>query len=396
MDRSLAGRLESGSLTRQPARARQGTPATRRPKRRAPARRQANALDWTLGRLAALLAGAAHLAGDGWSYVRRRRRLRIATIVLLIATPLLAGGWLWLRGSSLVAVRDVRVTGAHGPDARAVDAALSSAAHGMTTLQVRPAALHAAVASYPVVRELKIATSFPHGLSIRVVEQPAVAALTVAGTKTAVAASGVVLGPGLASGSLPAIAGVSLPAPGQRLHNAALLSAVAVLGAASAPLAKQVTRAYSSSKGLTLVMHSGLRAYFGDATRPHAKWLSLARVLADPSSARASYVDVRLPERPAAGFSGRAAPPLTSTEAESPSSGSSGGESTAALAERLSAAVGGGSSTNSPTSSPTSSSSTSGEAEAEAKTEAKAEAKAESPTTSSGEASGTAAAESGG
>ncbi len=385
MDRSLAGRLGIGSLTRQPARARQVAPAARRPKRRrAPARRQANALDWAIGRLAALLAAAARLAGDGWSHVWRRRRLRLVAIVLLLATPLLAGGWLWLRGSSLVAVRDVHVTGAHGSDARAIDAALSSAAHGMTTLQVHPATLRSAVASYPVVRELKISTSFPHGLSIRVVEQPAVAALTVAGTKTAVAANGVVLGPGLASASLPAVAGVSLPAPGQRLHDAALLSAVAVLGAAPAPLATQVTRAYSSTKGLTLVMHSGLLAYFGDATRQHAKWLSLARVIADPSSAGASYVDVRLPERPAAGFRGGVAPPSTSTEAETPSAGSSGGESSKTLDEGLTAAVGGGSSA-----SPQGSSSpSSGEAETQAG--------AQSPSTSSGEASGTAAAQSGG
>jgi cell division protein FtsQ len=281
-------------------------------------------------------------------------------------------------------VRHVRVTGAHGSDGRAIDAALSSAAHGMTTLEVHPAALRAAVASFPVVRELKVSTSFPHGLSIRVVEQPAVAVLTVAGTKTAVAATGVVLGPGLASGSLPDVAGASLPAPGQRLHDTALLGAVAVLGAAPARLADQVTRVYSSTKGLTLAMHSGLRAYFGDAARPHAKWLSLARVLADPSSAGASYIDVRLPERPAAGFAGGVPPSLTSAEAEAGSSGSTGGESTEALAEKLSTAVGGGSSAGSSGSS----SPASGEAEAQAE--------AQSPATSGGEASGTAAAESGG
>jgi cell division protein FtsQ len=221
-------------------------------------------------------------------------------------------------------------------------------------------------------------------MSIRVVEQPAVAALTVAGTKTAVTANGVVLGPGLASGSLPTIAGASLPSPGQPLHNAALLSAVAVLGAAPAPLAKQVTRAYSSTKGLTLVMHSGLRAYFGDGTSPHAKWLSLSRVLADPSSAGASYVDVRLPERPAAGFPGGVAPSSTTSEAEASSPGSSGGESTEAIAEKLSKAVGGGSSA----SPQGGTSSTSGEAEAQAQ--------AQSPSASGGEASGTASAKPGG
>ncbi|HEY4812622.1 MAG TPA: hypothetical protein VIH71_16355, partial [Solirubrobacteraceae bacterium] len=52
--------------------------------------------------------------------------------------------------------------------------------------------------------------------------------------------------------------------------------------------------------------------YFGDATRPHAKWLSLARVLADSSSAGASYVDVRVPGHPAAGFPAGVLPPSAS------------------------------------------------------------------------------------
>ncbi len=35
-------------------------------------------------------------------------------------------------------------------------------------------------------------------------------------------------------------------------------------------------------QGVTVAMHNGLLVYFGNAARPHAKWLSLARVLADP------------------------------------------------------------------------------------------------------------------
>ncbi len=58
----------------------------------------------------------------------------------------------------------------------------------------------------------------------------------------------------------------------------------------------------SGRAGLTVAMRDGLLVYFGDASRPHAKWLALAAVLADSSSAGADYVDVRLPERPAAGF----------------------------------------------------------------------------------------------
>ena len=38
-----------------------------------------------------------------------------------------------------------------------------------------------------------------------------------------------------------------------------------------------VERAFKGPKGLTVAMRNGLLVYFGDATRPHAKWLSLAR-----------------------------------------------------------------------------------------------------------------------
>jgi hypothetical protein len=74
-----------------------------------------------------------------------------------------------------------------------------------------------------------------------------------------------------------------------------------VLGAAPPALAKLTDRAYSGREGLTLLVHGGLRAYFGDASRPRAKWAALALVLGSERSAGASYVDVRVPERPAAG-----------------------------------------------------------------------------------------------
>jgi hypothetical protein len=48
-------------------------------------------------------------------------------------------------------------------------------------------------------------------------------------------------------------------------------------------------------------MRNGPDLIFGDATDLEAKWAAAARVLADASSRGATYVDLRLPERPAAG-----------------------------------------------------------------------------------------------
>ena len=54
-------------------------------------------------------------------------------------------------------------------------------------------------------------------------------------------------------------------------------------------------------QGLTLPLRDGPDVYFGSAGRLRAKWAALAVVLADRSSRGATYIDVRLPERPVAG-----------------------------------------------------------------------------------------------
>jgi hypothetical protein len=155
-----------------------------------------------------------------------------------------------------------------------------------------------------------------------------------------------VLGPSLLSARLPNVTGYSVAQTGARARGANLLAELAVLGAAPAPLLAHVERAYMGSKGLTVAMRNGLVAYFGNDVRPHAKWLALARVLADPSSAGASYVDVRLPSHPAAGFPAGVTPPDASTGGSSqPGELTPGSESTIAA---LAAALPGGSSGSTP------------------------------------------------
>jgi cell division protein FtsQ len=271
------------------------------------------------------------------------RRLGIALAVL----ALLGGGWLLLRKSPLVSVEHVQIAGVQGVDAGPIDAALRSAARGMSTLNVNVGKLRASVGPYHVVRNLSVSTSFPHGLRIHVVEQLPVAAVSAGGAHTAVAADGVVLGPELLASErvqLPAItlvAGSPVPVGGY-IENATARAELNALGAAPRVLLGWVSRVFMGSEGLTVAMRDGLSIYFGDATRPHAKWLSAARVLADPSSAGATYVDVRAPERPAAGTTA--------------ASGLSGGDTatgqasavdatSAALANVLAEAISGGSGT---------------------------------------------------
>jgi cell division protein FtsQ len=254
--------------------------------------------------------------------LRRSARARAGALACLLALPLLGGGWLWLRGSSLVAIERVQLTGVSGPERPAIEGALRGAARRMTTLDFNTGALRAAVAAFPVVLTLRARTSFPHGLVIFVQERPPVAAIQAGGWRSAIAADGVVLGPALLSSSLPEIDYAHGLAVGRTVSGTGVRAMLAVMGAAPRAIASKVAKLYSGPQGLTLSMRNGLTVYFGDAARAPAKWTALERVLADTSSHGASYVDVRLPERPAAGFATGAG----AAEATSAASTESGGE----------------------------------------------------------------------
>ena len=271
----------------------------------------------------------------------RARRLSARLLVYAtLSLALLGGSWMWLRDSSLVSIEHVHIAGVHGPQAIEIRRALDAAASGMSTLHFNSAALRAAVARYPQVAAIEASASFPHSLSIGVRERHAVATLLGPGVRTAVAADGNVLGPALVTGSLPTVAVKASPAPGTQPREASALEAATVLGAAPARLLAYVTRAYDGPEGLTLQMRDGLLVYFGDASRPHAKWLSLARVLASPDAAGALYVDVRLPERPAAGFTQPGSAQASASTLTAAQAGSSD-PAAAKLAEQLSREVGG-------------------------------------------------------
>jgi cell division protein FtsQ len=216
----------------------------------------------------------------------------------------------------------------------------------MSTLDVSTARLRAAVARFPLVRDVRASASVPHGLRITVSEQQPVAALVAAGQRTAVAADGVVLGPALLSGKLPTLSLGSAPAPGRALPAGWARDALELLGAAPAALARAAARVYTGSKGISISFRSGLVAYFGDSARAHAKWLALALVTSGERASGASYVDVRVPERPAAGFPSGVAPPPANASGESSASESlSASESSASIAAALRLAGGEGSAT---------------------------------------------------
>jgi cell division protein FtsQ len=231
--------------------------------------------------------------------LRLRRPPPRAALGFVCALVVIGGLWMWLRDSSLVAVRDVTVTGVSGPDAGRVREALADAARDMTTLHVREGELRTAVDPYPAVLDVKTDANFPHGLRILVREHNAVGTVVAGDQRVPVAADGTLMRT-TASGGLPEIAAKALPG-GSHASEPDVRRAIEVLAAAPPALRARVRRVYVGPRGWTLPLRNGPTLYFGGSERLAAKWAATATVLADPTSNGATYLDVRLPERPAAG-----------------------------------------------------------------------------------------------
>jgi cell division protein FtsQ len=180
----------------------------------------------------------------------------------------------------------------------------------MTTLHVRDGELRTAVDPYPAVLGVTTDADFPHGLRIAVHERNAVGTVVAGEQRVPVAADGTLMRTTTSAG-LPEIAAKALPG-GSHASDPQVKRAVAVLSAAPPALRARVRRVYVGGRGWTLPLRNGPTLYFGGSERLAAKWAAAATVLADATSAGATYLDVRLPERPAAG--GLEPPP----EAEEP------------------------------------------------------------------------------
>jgi cell division protein FtsQ len=227
----------------------------------------------------------------------RRRLLLLAALSLLSA----AGYQFWLRDSALVAVDRVTVTGLTTRDAPRLRATLGSVAKTMTTLHVDRERLERVMEAYPVVRAIEVSADFPSTLRIHVVEHHPAAMAVTDGGRIAVAGDGTVLRGLPVERRLPEIRAEG-GLRGDRLRDPAALDAARVAGAAPAPLrGRLLDLRERRDDGMVVRLRDGPELIFGDASKLRAKWTAAARVLADESAAGATYVDLRLPDRPAAG-----------------------------------------------------------------------------------------------
>jgi cell division protein FtsQ len=232
---------------------------------------------------------------------RRGRRILRLAVGLIVVLALAGAGWMWLRDSSFVAVRDVQITGVTASDGNQVRAALEGAALEMTTLHVRPEALKEATANLASVRSLKVSADFPHKLSIQVIERQAVAALAPKGEdRIPVTDDGFVLRGVTAERDLPSLV-LDAAAIGPKLTDRRALRALTIAGAAPGVLLRRSDELQVNGKGVVVTLKNGPELVFGSAADARAKWIAAARVLAESSAAGATYLDLRIPGRVAAG-----------------------------------------------------------------------------------------------
>ena len=241
------------------------------------------------------------ISGVSWRY-------RLATLALLAVTAS-AGYFLWLRDSSLVAIDNVDVVGVTSGDRSEIIGQLTDASESMTTLHVDRAKLDSIAAQFPTVASISIDPNFPHGMRIEVSERPPTMIVDSAGEQTPVAADGTLLtGVDVADDDHLPVLEISDPPKGAMLEGVELDQAL-VVGAAPVELRPLIEKiGFSKELGVEVTLRGGIPVRFGTGSSAVEKWSAAAAVLADPKLTTLSYIDVRVPDRPAVGGANTASP----------------------------------------------------------------------------------------
>jgi cell division protein FtsQ len=251
-------------------------------------------------------------------------RLRLITLaVLVVLAALLTLAWFAVRGSSLVAVEQVKVVGLSGHYDKAARRAVIAEAQSMTTMQFDASRVEQAAAQFVDVAGVEVETSYPHGVTLRFdVRRPVVEA-RVGGRSVILSQDGEVITP---SHAVPGLVKIDVPGTvdGDRVRSRRAQEAVGVLGAAPDVLLRKVESVHWGKLGIVASLRQGPDLYFGDADDARLKWADAVAVLASEKSRGAAYLDLRVPGRVAVGGLGGAALPQGSTAAVA-EPGASGG-----------------------------------------------------------------------
>lgn len=246
----------------------------------------------------------------------------LAAVVLAAA---LAGSYLLVRNSSLVAVQSVRVVGLSGYYDKDARSAVVAEAMQMTTMNFDPARVEEAAAQFVDVAGVRVETDFPHAATIHVDVRRPVLVARLNGRTVTLSQHGEVIAAPKSIAGLPQIEAVG-SIKGNRVTGGKALEASTLLGAAPDVLLRKVDSVRWGRFGIVVSLDKGIDLYFGDAGDARKKWRDAAAVLASSAAAGAAYVDLRIAGRPAVGGLGGA--PVAQSTAVTPEAGTTATEVT--------------------------------------------------------------------
>ncbi len=196
--------------------------------------------------------------------------------------------------------RTTIIAGVTGPSEERITRLLEEAASGQSTFAVSEQDLMRAVAAYPEVAGVEIKSSPPFHLEVRALMRPPVARVDIAGRAFVIAADGTILQRAVEADvpKLDATAGTVTVRDG---HVVGGRTALRVLSGAPASLLAIARTVRISHAGVEVEMARGPRLIFGTAEQAADKWAAAAAVIADGSAQGATYIDLRVPSRPAVG-----------------------------------------------------------------------------------------------
>ena len=246
---------------------------------------------------------AASTGGTGFQLVRlipSGRSLLIGFALVGMATALYLVG----RDTSLLAVHDIRVTGASARVERQVERALQPLL-GTSLLRVGTTDVAERLVAIPDVETVTIDRSFPHGLQVSLTTARRVAVLrqgraayVVSERARILAAAPRDISPALPRIWVPTAVDLSVGATvGDPLTAAAVHAATAVFRTGIGGL--RVRSVQAGDDRLTYTLRNGFEVRLGTLQQVPLKLAIARRILAQGGVER--YVDVSVPERPVAG-----------------------------------------------------------------------------------------------
>lgn len=208
--------------------------------------------------------------------------------------------WAILLFTPLAHPRDLQVEGATGSRAAQIEAAIEASAQDQSTFRMSQDKLMAAVSDYPEVAEIQVAAHPPFRVDLTVVMRPPVGRAQIGGRTFTVAGDGTVLERAgeAAVPKLDSSLGALLLRDGRLVGDG---GALRVLGTAPEQLLDLVRVVRRGDAGLEIELQRGPRLIFGSAESAVSKWAAATAVIADGAATRATYIDVRVPGRPAVG-----------------------------------------------------------------------------------------------